>query len=230
MKLRTILFHIGVIALSLSPAAAQDQKLMPVPPYLAPVPGSGHWTITLKHSSGLSPDGVAVASTPRDSDEPLTIDTIRCGGISRVTLNFETASPIQIDQRGDCYIRKTSTGVRLFGTANGTLSFFALDDGFLFAEWVRREAPGAFQKVVQYEGVTCFYYQNQKPETEKDPTNGQEAWIDVHTMLPVAAKDDGIEADYQFHDPPASPPQLSSEEANLIQARENALNMQNSIR
>jgi hypothetical protein len=230
MKLQTIFFGIGVLAVSLSPAAAQDQKLIPVPPYLAPVPSSGHWTITLKHSSSLSPNGAAVASTPLSSDEPLTIDTIQGGGISCVTLNFQKAPPVQIDRKGDYYIRRTSTGVQLFGTANGTLSFFALDDGFLFAEWVRQEGAAAFQKVVQYEGVTCFYYQNHKPETQKDPNNGQEVWIDVHTMLPVAAKADGIEADYQFHDPPTSPPPLPLEEANLIQARENALKIQSSIR
>ncbi len=228
MKLRTICFSIGVLAISLSPVTAQDQKLIPVPPYLAPVPSPGHWTVTLKNPSGSSPESVA-ASSQWNGSEPLTIDTIQGGGISRITLNFQTAPPIQIDQKGDYYIRRTSTGVQLFGAANGTLSFFALD-GFLFAEWVRQEGAAAFQKVVQYEGVTCFYYQNHKPETEKDPTNGQEAWIDVHSMLPVAAKDDGIEADYQFHDAPTSPPQLPPEEANLIQARENALKIQSSIR
>jgi len=229
MKMRTIVFSMGVFSVSLVTAAAQDQKLLPVAPFLAQVPSSGHWTITLKHSSELGPNGLAAPPTPPRIDEPLSIDTIQYGGVSRVTLNFQNAPPVQIDRKGDYYIRQTSTGVQLFGTGNGPLSFFALD-GFLFAEWVRQEGAAAFQKVVQYKGVTCFYYQNQKPETEEDPTNGQEAWIDVHTMLPVAAKDDGIEADYQFHGPPTSPPQLSPEEARLIQARENALQIQSSIR
>jgi hypothetical protein len=224
MKLRAIFVSSGMLVVSLSPAAAQDQKLVPVQPYLAPVPSPGHWTITLKYPSP-SPGAIA----PVDSDEPLTVDTIQDGGISRVTQNFQNAPSVQIDRKGDYYIRRTSTGWQLFGTANGPLSFFAFD-GFLFAEWVRQQGAAAFKKVVQYEGVTCFYYQNDKPETEKDPNNGQEAWIDVHTMLPVAAKDDGIEADYQFHAPPTSPPQLSMEEANLVQARENAVNIQNSIR
>jgi len=229
MKLRTIFFSIGALSLSLSLAAAQDQKLIPVSPYLAPVPRSGHWTITLKNSSQSSPDGFA-SSTLWDSDTPVTIDTILSGGISRVTLNFQKAPPVQIDQKGNYYIRRTSTGVQLFGTANGTLSFFVLGDGFLFTEWVRQEGAAAFQKVVQFEGITCFYYRNHQPETQKDPTHGQEAWIDVHTMLPVAAKDDDIEADFHFQAPPDSPPELPSDESSLIQARENALKTENSLR
>jgi hypothetical protein len=230
MKLGRILLPGVLLALVHCPALAQDQKLVPVAPYLAAAPSSGYWTITLQHPSTLGSDGVPAPAIPPRSDEPLTIDTIQSGGISRVMLNFHNAPPVQIDRKGDYYIRQTSTGVRLFGTANGTLSFFAVDNGFLFAEWVRQEGAAAFQKVVQYEGVTCFYYKNPTPETQKDPRNGQEAWIDVHTLLPVAARNDGIEADFQFHAPPTSPPQLSPEETRMIQARENALQIESSIR
>jgi hypothetical protein len=220
MNLRTLFVGTGILVVS----------LIPVAPYLAPVPNPGHWTIILKNIAAVSPQNAAVAPVPWDSDEPRTVDVIQAAGISRVTLNFQGAPPVQIDRKGDYYIRRASTGAQLFGTGNGPLSFFALDDGFLFAEWVRQEGASAFKKVVQYKGVTCFYYQNEKPEMEKDPNNGQEAWIDVHTMLPVAAKDDGIEADYQFQAPPDSPPPLSVEEAHLVQARENALKAQSSIR
>ena len=229
MKLQRILLFGIMLDLVHSPVLAQDQKLVPVAPYLAAVPISSHWTTTLRHPSILGSDGVAVPPTPRGSDEPLTIDTIQDGGISRVTLNFENGPPVQIDQKGNYYIRQTPAGVQLFGTGNGPLSFFALD-GFLFAEWVRQEGVAAFQNVVQYEGVTCFYYKNPKPEANMDPSNGQEAWIDVHTMLPVAARNDGIEADFQFHDPPTTPLQLSTVEAQLIQSRQKALQIQSSIR
>jgi hypothetical protein len=229
MKRRQILLLGSMVALVHGAAFAQDQRLVPVAPYLAPLPSSGHWTITLKHYSARGLDAAAVPPTPPGSGEPVSIDTIQDGGILRMTLTFADSPTIQIDRKGDYYIRQTSTGVQLFGTGDGPLSFFALD-GFLFAEWVRQQGLAAFQKVVQYEGVKCFYYKNSTPETEKDPTNGQEAWIDVQTMLPVAARDDGIEADFQFHNPPTSPLQLSPEEARLIQSREKALQIQSSIR
>jgi hypothetical protein len=63
-----------------------------------------------------------------------------------------------------------------------------------------------------------------------DPNWGEEAWVDVKTMLPVAATKHGLEADFHFQSPPDSALHLPADEAQLIRDRENVVRAFNAMR
>jgi hypothetical protein len=224
MKISLVLAA-GLLAAMVSPAWGQEQKPVPIPPYLAPVPATGHWTLHLSRSAA-SASGTPVPA-PVAAGEPDSIEMVKGRSLLFATLTFSGGNVVHLDREGDSYFRRTTAGLELLG---GFPSPYVLD-GFLFAGWVRTEGTAAFQGVVKYRGATCFYYRNGKGEPAQwDPRYGQEAWIDVLTMLPIAAKSDGLEVDFQFHDAPSSPLQLPVDEARLVKNREEAVRVMNTIR
>ena len=215
-------------------AMAQDQGQLatPVPPYLASVPDSAHWTVTLSYSTAHpATPGAPNPAVQLNSDQPLTIDIVRGGGFSVATFTFQNSPPVRVDAKGETSFLPTPTDGQLSKAgAQSSISFYTTR--FLFAEWLRQQGASAFDKTVVFREIPCFHYVNKQPPNPKiyNPGYGNEVWINVKTMLPVASKWNGVEADFTFLPPPSSPPQLSRDEIDLIQYRENLKQAVDSIR
>jgi hypothetical protein len=235
---RILFFWLGAIGPVFSPATfAQSETPVPRPPYIAPVPSYAHWTIKIQPSS--SPGSTPSAQPTRDTTFlPLMIDTVKTGDTKQVTLSYAGQPPEEINEKDGIVFLPTPKGTLMvheppanLPTAPGSSPLDAADPelegpyplyspGFLFARWLASGASSSFKDVVIYNQVRCFHYQN----------GGDEAWIDVATMLPVALRHDGIEADYQFLAPPTSPLQLPPDEAVSLQQTEDAAKAFNSVR
>ena len=234
MKIQRILILCtAAFAMVFSPAMGQDQKLIPTPPYLARVPDSAHWTVILSYPSAppATPGGPKPAMQ-LNADQPLTIDNVRGGGVSVTTFTFQNSPPVRINGKGTYSFLPSSKGPLLY-YAGGQFPISFYTTTFLFAEWLRHEGISAFDKMEVYHGVPCFHYVNKQPAANLpifDPGYGDEVWVSVKTMLPVASKWNGVEADFNFLPPPGSPPELSRDESNLIQYTENINRAIDSIR
>jgi hypothetical protein len=175
-------------------------------PAAAPVPGQ---SVPLPPTQGL--------------DKPTVLDIIRTGDIRRATLFFANQPSEEINEKDGTFFVPTGQGIlmtRAVSQALGEGPYPFYSPGFLFADWLGRGGPSSFKDVAVYNQARCFHYQE----------GGDEAWIDVDTMLPVAMKHDGIEADYQFQSPPTSPLQLPPEEATALQKTEDAYKAVNATR
>jgi hypothetical protein len=234
MKSRRILILCSaMLAIVFSQAEAQDKDQIPIAPYLAHIPVLSHWTITLKYPSNSPPKPGAAAPPPAplNNNQPVSIDIVKGGNVSLMTYTLQNGTQVSLDRSGTNYFMHTPTGLRMFGGASA-VPFSYTTEGFLFAEWVRQERLSAYKGFVLYQRIKCFHYQNPQPPNPEgyDPNYGEEAWIDVKTMLPVAAKQNGVEAAFQFHDAPDAPPQLPRDEAAMFQARENAVKALSELR
>lgn len=233
MKMRDGMFCAGAWAILLTRALAQDQNPVPTAPYLAPVPDPGHWTVSLVYppTSPTAP-GVASPAPQLNADQPLAIDFVRGGGISAVTFTFQGSPTVRVDAKGTFSFLPGPQGPLIYNAGSQfPISFYTTS--FLFAEWLRHQGATASYEVVEYRNVRCFHYTNKQPAPHSeiyDPGYGSEVWINIKTMLPVASKWNGVEADFNFLPPPGSPPQLTPEETALIQYKENLSRAIDSIR
>jgi hypothetical protein len=57
-----------------------------------------------------------------------------------------------------------------------------------------------------------------------------DVWIDPDTMLPLAAKKDGVEGSYQFLTPPPRPFPIPKDQEGLLQKEESAYKATSSMR
>jgi hypothetical protein len=219
--------------MAISPAHAQDRPAVPHAPYLARVPDNGHWSITLTYPSATPTTASEHSSaTKLNSDQPVTIDVERGDGFSATTFSFQSAPTVRVDAEGGYSFLPGPTGPLLYNAGcQFPISFYTTS--FLFSEWLRQQGSSAFDKMIVYHGVPTFHYVNHRPPPHTnlfDAGYGSEVWVNVKTMLPVASKWDGIEADFTYLPPPNSPPQLSPEEIALIQYKANITRAVDSIR
>jgi len=235
---RILYMLLGAIGPAFSPATfAQGETPVPKPPYVAPVPSYAHWTIRIQPAS--SPASPQSASPTRDTTSlPLMIDTVKTGGVKQVTLSYAGLPPEQINEKDGIIFLPTPKGTVMVHDSGGVVPngsgsstpdpvdpemtgpYPLYSPGFLFADWLGGKGSSSFKNVVLYNQVRCFHYQD----------GGDEAWIDVDTMLPVATKHEGIEVDFQFLAAPTSPLQLPPEEAASLQKTEDASKAFNSVR
>jgi hypothetical protein len=217
-------FLIGTIGLVvISRAFAQSDNPVPKSPYIAPASDYGHWTIKMKYPAPPSVPGQPAQTPALGADKPIGIDTIGTGNVRRITLSFAGEPSEEIYEKDGTFFIPTGRGILMTRAASevpgeGPYPFYS--PGFLFAGWVCRNGLSSFKDVVTYNEARCFHYQE----------GGDEAWIDVNTMLPVATKQDGIEADYQFMAPPTSPLQLPPDEASALQKTVDAYKAVNATR
>jgi hypothetical protein len=200
---------------------AQETPAAPAAPYLAPVPVRGHWMISLRGPTPAASDKAAPSRDPKLVETPpfpSRIEVMTDGNMMRTILMQSDGSEQVFDQQDGYLMFSSPVGVRVVygGERRFRSPYYA--NGFLFAEWLRGQGLAAFKETVLYHQVLCFHYQNA----------GSEVWIDPSTMYPVAAKQDGIEADYHFL--PATALTFPEKEKTALTKTETAVETLRSVR
>lgn len=188
----------------------------PSPPYLAPVPMRGHWTIKLKRVTSAHP--LQDQSLPPDVPTKIEITTVNHA--KRTTLTLGDGTTQDFDQEDGYLIFSSSAGLRVVSATERIFQSPFCSDGFLFAEWLRTAGISAFKETVTYRGILCFHYQN----------GSVDVWTDSNTGYPVAAKDKDIEADYEFLPPPSGPLIFPRQETDALLKAEVALKTLREVR
>ena len=220
--MRPLCFLTPILILCAGVVASPEQcrePLTPRPPYIAPVPGYGHWVVTLIYSwvdgSRLALPDKSKAGTAEQI--PRAIDIVKTDKTKRVTLSFKDGTSHRIDQVNGYILTISNTGPQIFTASPDMPPYPFYTEGFLFVENV---GPATFSGMVSIKGKECFHYQ--------DGTS--EAWIDIDSMLPVAARKNGYTVFFQFLEPPTAPIVLTSDEAAVLERQEKAHSAAQSMR
>lgn len=182
--------------------AQESQKPVPQPPYVAPVPNYSRWIVTLK-----APEATPSGTAPKDIPEKIEI--VKTGGSRRTTVSFKNGVSNQYHEVKGYLIANTPAGVNIYGADPEAVPYEYYTKGYLFVEGV---GPDSFRGVTRLDGVECFYYQ----------TGTMEAWIAVDSMLPIASRQGGVIARFQFLPPPDAAIELPSEQSAVLQKLEKA--------
>jgi hypothetical protein len=180
---------IGLAGLTSSAHAQSPTK--PKEPYVAAVPDYGHWMIRFKYEPPA--EGTA-APAPVDPNLPTILDTIKTGDLKSVVLTLSTGTTQQFTYQGDWVLSSTPEGPKLsVATADRPphpyfTTGFALLDGLTIDN-------STFKEATTWNGVPAFHYR----------IGETDVWIDSATMLPLALRQPGLEASYQFLPPPPKP-------------------------
>jgi hypothetical protein len=190
------------------PAVRAQEPALPVPkpPYVAPIPDDARWVVTMEATAGTSAQTF-----------PTAIETIKTGGLKRVTLFFKGGTSQRFDQKGEYLLTTTPAGPQISKYIPLLPPYPFYTNGFLFVENI---GPANFKGVVKIKDVNCFYYSN----------GNTSIWIAVDSMLPVAARQDGVLAHFQFLPAPTQPLTLPQEEAAQLEKYEAAANAFHAMR
>ena len=236
----TIIAGFGLMA-GLEMAHAQSEKI-PVPkaPYLAPVPDYGHWIVTFQHKEAAS-NGAATGSAPSpnasgaplapstlpaaptlsssDYGFPTAIETIRTGDLRGVTLTFANGKTKQYTCQGNWILCSTPNGP-LLGIATPTAHpYIYYTTGFILLDGVTINMS-TFKEAAKHGNVMAFHYKS----------GDTDVWIDPETMLPLAAKKEGVEGTYEFLTPPPRPFPIPKDQESLLHKEQEAYRATSSMR
>jgi hypothetical protein len=186
-----------LLILGVSLGRAQE-PLRPKPPYMASVPNSAHWVVTMK-----SPHG--------ESEQPITIDIVKTRDIKRLTISYNTGKTKVIYAVRGCHLTETAKGPELIDIDQNNVLYPFLSDEFAFIGQLRADQ---FKDVVKINGADCFHFQK----------GASEVWVAADSKLPVAAREGGAMAYFQFFPPSEAPVTLPPAESAFLQQHENACN------
>jgi hypothetical protein len=209
-----VLLGMGLTASLEITEAQTDEVPSPQPPYLAPVPDYGHWKVTFKYKEA------APANTPGDTGSPAaappapsvssglptTIETIKTGDLRGVTLTFTDGTSKQFTCQGDWVLNSSAKGAQLSIASSTSLPYPYYTTGFILLDGVKVN-PSTLQETAKHEGIMAFHYKS----------GDVDVWIDPTSMLPLAAKQDGVEVSYEFLTPPPRPFPIPKDQADLLQ-------------
>jgi hypothetical protein len=233
MKKTFLAMLIGLnLAAGLELARAQtDEVPVPKPPYIEPVPDYGHWMVRFKYRKAETPTAAASATgspaaappappAPSPSDgSPTSIETIKTGDLRGVTLTFSDGTSKEYTCQGDWILNSTPNGPQLSIAIPKALPYGYYTTGFILLDGVKID-PSTFKEAAKHNGVMAFHYRS----------GGVDVWIDPETMLPLGAKQDGVEVSYQFLTPPPRPFPIPKDQENLLQQEQAALKATSSMR
>jgi hypothetical protein len=174
-----------------------DTRNTPKPekPYVAPIPSSAHWMVTLKT--------VPVKKTDDDSAAFITTaEVMQTENIRHVVISATGKAPLILDQI-DNYVfsRDSRNNIQMIPRFQENFPYLAELHRFPFLECV---TPDNYKGVDKYRGTPCFHYQD---------SNG-EAWIQIDSIRPLAAKVNGSEIEYKILPPPSQalvpPPDMTA--------------------
>ncbi len=221
----TIIVGFGLMT-GLEMARAQSEQI-PVPkaPYLTPVPDYGHWKVTFKYKQA-APNGTAspatgAAPTPSSADDgyPAAIETIKTGDLRGVTLTFANGTSKEFTCQGDWVLNSSSQGAQLQIVSPPAIPYPYYTKGFIFLDGARVDLS-TFKKAEMHNGVMAFHYKS----------GDTDVWIAPETMLPLAAKKEGVEGTYAFLTPPPRPFPIPKDQESLLQKSEQAYKATSSMR
>jgi hypothetical protein len=235
MKKTLIAIFIGLnLVADVETARAQIEEIpVPKPPYLAPVPDYGHWMVKFKYKQAGPPSaavGAPAAATdtpppapaapaPPDEESPVSIETIKTGELRGVTLTFADGTSKQFTCQGDWVLNSTPNGPQLSIAMPTALPYPYYTTGFIMLDGAKIN-PSTFKEAAKHNGVMAFHYHS----------GDVEVWIDPDTMLPMVAKQGGVEVTYQFLTPPPRPFPIPKDQENLLQQEQAALKATSSMR
>jgi hypothetical protein len=243
--MKRLIFAISIglsLAASAGKAHAQSDVLpTPKEPFIAAVPDYGHWIVTFKypkaHSSapaaaGIPSSGPAVPTPPSVSaatnappppsvsdGSPLTIETIKTGDLRGVTLTFTDGSTSQFTCQGDWTMCSTPQGPQLRIASPTAVPYPYYTNDFIMLDGVKVD-PSTFKEAGKHDGIMAFHYKS----------GDTDVWIDAKTALPLAAKQDGVQASYQFLTPPPRPFPIPKDQETLLHKAEGAYKATSSMR
>ena len=190
---------------------------VPTPPFIAPAPNPGSWSITVKQKTPPPPP--AKATDPiqvryqellRKVHPRMVTQTVQqTGGDWRSETTWESGSnDVLWDYRGITLFQSQNfpSGKLLVAPVGSQGVPHKPDSDFPDVSWVDAKN---FVRIEQAEGVTCYLYQTtaQALSKSKMPAGGDapvSAWIDKKTRLPVAMENDAVRKTFSFDSPPAS--------------------------
>jgi hypothetical protein len=233
----SIIMGLGLMA-GLETARAQDGDVpTPAPPFLAPVPDYGHWMVTFKNkeaapaASPATPLVPAAApskpgtppapvSSPAPDDASLkSIETIKTGDLRGVTLTFADGKSKQYTCQGDWVLCSSPKGPQLSIANPASGPYIYYTTGFILLDGMTINMS-TFKETEKHNGVLAFHYKS----------GDADVWIDTSTMLPVGAKQNGVEVSYQFLTPPPRPFPIPKDQADLLQKEQEAYKSSKSLR
>jgi hypothetical protein len=205
--------------------AQEETNPVPRPPYLAAVPDYGHWTVKFTYkanapaapASGATPAAPA-ASAPPDGF-PTAIDTIKTGDLRGVVLTFANGTSKQYTCQGDWVLTSGAKGPQLGIASSTSRPYIYYTTGFILLDGVKVD-PTTFQELAKYNGVPAFHYKS----------GDVDVWVNPATMLPLAAKQPGVEVSYQFLNPPPKPFPIPDDQASLLKKEQNAYKSSQTLR
>ena len=237
----SILVGLNVAAGLQTVRSQSEEKPVPKPPYLASVPDYGHWIVSFKYQASPSPaaaggteatsasspsavsspaSGPATTPAPAGPDgSPTSIETIKTGDLRGITLSFANQPAQQYTCQGDWVLRSTPNGPQL-GIASPTAHpYIYYTTGFIFLDGVKI-GPSTFKLAEKHNGVMSFHYHS----------GDTDIWINPDTMLPTGAKQEGVEASYQFLTPPPRPFPIPKDQESLLEKEKAAYQATSSMR
>jgi len=242
----TIIMVLGLTAGQERVWAQVDEKPVPKPPYLAPVPDYGHWTVTFKYEnapvSATSSTGdstsptaakpavttaaavapvatTAPTATAAPDGFPTVIDTIKTGDLRGVVLTFANGTSRQFTCQGDWVLTSTSKGAQVGIVNSSWAPYVYYTTGFILLDGVKIDLS-TFKETAKHNGVLAFHYKS----------GDADAWIDIDSMLPLAVKRSGVEVSYQFLNPPPRPFPIPQDQESLLQKEQAAYQSTKSMR
>ncbi|HEY8966001.1 MAG TPA: hypothetical protein VIM58_06135 [Candidatus Methylacidiphilales bacterium] len=197
-----------ILLLALPPGAARSQgRPIPKPPYVAPLPASGHWQIRFKKRD----DGGSVpAPPPAPATDPVTMDFIKVGPFLRATVTYADGHVQQNDLYGNVLLDRTESGWHRSQIDLQLPPYPYFSGGFVLTDWL---GPDTFKEGARYGSAEAFHYLS----------DDREAWIAAGTGLPLAVRKGNAEGVYRFLDAPTGLPPCPPEEVDLIRALESPI-------
>ncbi len=243
-----IVMGLGLMAGLEKAGAQEEEKPTPKPPYLAPVPDYGHWTVTFKYenapvtdsNSGGStgpaaakppvPATVAVAPTASTATNaptastapdgfPTVIDTIKTGDLRGVVLTFSNGTSRQFTCQGDWVLTSTAKGAQVGIVNSSWAPYVYYTTGFILLDGVKIDLS-TFKETAKHNGVLAFHYKS----------GDADVWISIDSMLPLTVKRSGVEVTYQFLNPPPRPFPIPQDQESLLQKEQQAYQSTKSMR
>jgi hypothetical protein len=217
-----IILGLGLVAGWQSVRAQSEEMPAPKPPYLAPVPNYGHWKVTFKYGKIASPESAtaststplaAPSSSPEASDatSPIAIETIKTGDLIGTTLTFPDGTTKEYTCRGNWVLNSSAQGAQLHIASSTSLPYPYFSSGYILLDGVKVD-PSTFMDTAKHNGLLAFHYKS----------GDVDVWIDPTSMLPLAAKQDGVEVDYQFLPRPTTPFPIPADQAALLKKEQQA--------
>jgi len=220
---RTLIAMITGLALVAGGSLARaqiDENATPKAPYLAAVPDYAHWTVTLKYAATAF-DSAAKADKPQPppAGYPTIIDTIKTGDLRSVVLTFPDGASKQFTCQGDWVLASTPNGPQLSIATAMERPYVYYTKGFVLLDGVTIN-PSTYRDAPIHNGAQTFHYKS----------GDEDVWIDIDSMLPLAASKGGVEVSYKYLPAPPRPFIIPKDQAALLLKEQAAFQSTRSLR
>lgn len=174
---------------------AEESVPPPKPPLLAPAPDPGDWTLLIKNPAEPAPESGAA---PKADFRIVEVRSTVKDKLKRDVITYGTGKSDERWFLGDFLLWKGTNGeviahdMRDTGPGSVGGGFPSVATGFPSLEWL---SMLNYDKVVTLDKRPCYHFVSKT----------MEAWIDVNTKLPVAAKYGDFLYQYTFNPAPSAP-------------------------